>query len=439
MPTTGLSIPFRSRLLDNGLRVIVHVDRHCPVAAVNVWYHVGSKDDPPGRSGLAHLFEHLMFKGSAHHDASYFEPLQQAGGVLNGSTNADRTNYWEVVPSNALELALWMESDRMGFLLPALTGARFAAERDVVLNERRQRYENRPYGLAPIAMAAALYPAGHPYCRATIGSPEDLCGATLDDARAFFSRFYHPANASLAIAGDVEADEAFDLADAHFGEIPRGNAPPVVPLAPPAASPSRLLLEDRVELPRLYLGWLSPAAYAAGDAELDLLAAALAGGKSSLLHRSLVYERRLATDVLAAQVSRERGGAFQVAATAAPGVPLDTLERAIDDELDRVRAAGLTGDELARALAGAESAFISRLQAVGGFGGKSDQLNHYSVMLGDPGFFERDLDRYRHACRSAIRRVAAAVLDPACRVTLSVVPAGARPLAARDSQPAAVS
>jgi len=439
VPTSALSIPFRKRVLDNGLHVIVHEDHACPVAAVSVWYHVGSKNESPGLTGLAHLFEHLMFEGSAHHDASYFEPLQQAGGVLNGSTNADRTNYWEVVPSNALPLALWMESDRMGYLLPALTGERFATQRDVVLNERRQNYENRPYGMASVAMAAALHPASHPYHWPTIGSPADLQAATADDARAFFQRYYHPANASLAIAGDVDSAEAFDLVEAHFGGIPAGVPPDPVPLAPLRAVPSRLALEDRVELPRLYLGWLSPALYAEGDAELDLLADALAGGKSSRLYRSLVYERRLATDVSASQGSRERGGAFQVVATAAPGVPLGLIERAIGEELDRVRTAELSEDELGRTMAMAETAFVSRLQTAGGFGGKADQLNHYNVVLGDPGRSEWDLDRYRKASRPGIQRAAAVTLDPSGCVALSVVPAGVRELAAPDSRPAVAS
>ncbi len=422
VPTPALDIPFRKQVLDNGLQVIVHADHACPVVAVSVWYHVGSKDEEPGRTGFAHLFEHLMFEGSAHHDSSYFEPLQQAGGALNGSTSADRTNYWEVVPSNALELALWMESDRMGFLLPALTEARFANQRDVVLNERRQNYENRPYGMAALAMVDALFPGAHPYHWSTIGSPDDLRAATAEDARAFFRRYYHPANASLAIAGDVDEAAAFDLAASYFGGIPAGAPPGIVPRAPLQATPSRRVIEDRVGVPRLYLAWLSPAMYAGGDAELDLLSDILAGGKASRLYRSLVYERRLATDVSAYQGSRERGGSFQVVATAVPGVSLDVIERALHEEIRRVRAEEVTSDELARAKALIETAFVSRLETVGGFGGTSDQLNHYNVFLGDPGCFAWDLGRYRSADGDGIRRTAADALDPAHCVTLSVVP-----------------
>jgi zinc protease len=434
VPTQTLDIPFRKHVLDNGLQVVIHADRSCPIVAVNVWYHVGSKNEVPGRTGFAHLFEHLMFEGSAHYDKGYFEPLQQAGGTLNGSTNTDRTNYWEVVPVNALELALWMESDRMGFLLPALTGQKFANQRDVVLNERRQSYENRPYGMATFAMTEALFPAGHPYHWPTIGSPNDLKAATVEEVRAFFQRYYHPANASLAIAGDVDADAALDLVTAYFGEIPAGDLPEAVPAAPARATPSRRVIEDRVELPRLYLGWLSPAMYADGDAELDLLADVLSGGKASRLYRSLVYERRLATEVAAYQNSRELGSSLQVIATAVPGVSLDTIERAIHDELARVTTGELTTDELARTLALTESAFVSRLQTVGGFGGKSDQLNNYNVFLGDPGFFGRDLDRYRQADGGSIRQAAAASLQRADCVTLSVVPTGQHRLAAPDSE-----
>src|SRR5574342_726891 len=214
-----MNIPYTKHTLANGLDVLLHEDHGCPIVAVNVWYHVGSKNEIPGRTGFAHLFEHLMFEGAQHHDKGYFHPLQEAGALLNGSTNADRTNYWEVMPSSALELALWMESDRMGYLLPALTEAKFQNQRDVVLNERRQNYENRPYGMASIALLAALYPDDHPYHWPTIGDPADLEAATLDDVSAFFRRFYHPRNASLVLAGDVRTDEALALARGYFDEI----------------------------------------------------------------------------------------------------------------------------------------------------------------------------------------------------------------------------
>ena len=273
-----MTLRFTKHALGNGLDVLLHEDRDCPIAAVNVWYHVGSKNERPGHTGFAHLFEHLMFEGSEHHDRGYFQPLQGAGATLNGSTNADRTNYWEGVPANALELALWMESDRMGHLLPALTEAKFANQRDVVLNERRQNYENRPYGLAPMALLAALFPPEHPYHWTTIGEVADLNAVTLEQVHAFFRRYYHPANASLALAGDFDSDEALALVDRYFGPIDPGERVPAVRETASLRGDVRIFFEDRVELPRLYLAWLTPPMFGAGDAELDLAADLLANG-----------------------------------------------------------------------------------------------------------------------------------------------------------------
>jgi zinc protease len=435
-----MDIPFTKHTLANGLDVIVHEDHAVPIVAVNVWYHVGSKDEVPGRTGFAHLFEHLMFEGSEHHDKGYFHPLQEAGGTLNGSTNADRTNYWEVVPTNALELALWMESDRMGFLLPALTDAKFENQRDVVLNERRQNYENRPYGLAGMAIVSALYPADHPYHWLTIGAAEDITAARIDDVRAFFSTYYHPGNASLALAGDIDTAAAIRLADKYFGEIPgRGRAPRVVVPEPTRSGESRLVLEDRVELPRVYFAWPSPSLFADDDAELDLVGDVLANGKTSRLYKALVYEQRIATEVAASQNSRELGSFFQVVATAAPGRTLAEVERAITRELTRFSETGPTASEIERCLAQAESHFLARLQTVGGFGGKSDQLNAYNIYLGNPGCFSNDLERYRRASAEGLRRAAARWLSPEARVVLSVVPKGRLALALEHSSPVTVS
>jgi zinc protease len=436
-----MEIPFTSHKLDNGLDVLVHEDHGCPIVAVNVWYHVGSKNETPGRTGFAHLFEHLMFEGSQHYDRGYFHPLQEAGASLNGSTNADRTNYWEVVPKNALELALWMESDRMGYLLPALTAAKFDNQRDVVLNERRQNYENRPYGLAGMALMAALYPADHPYHWLTIGAAEDLRAARLDDVKAFFQTYYRPQNASVAVAGDVDTTEVLVLVDDYFGEIEDGDEPPAFRATrptPPSAE-IRLLHEDRVELPRLYIAWHSPALFGESDAELDLVADLLSSGKTSRLYRTLVYEQRIATEIAASQNSREAGGFFQVAATAAPGRTLTELDRAISAEIDAIATKGPSDAEMERTLAQAEAHFIYRLQTVGGFGGKSDQLNAYNIFLGDPGFFERDLARYRNVTADVLKRAAADWLRPNRRVALSVVPRGRIALALPNSEPVTVS
>ncbi|MCA1559414.1 MAG: insulinase family protein [Acidobacteria bacterium] len=436
-----MNIPYTKHRLDNGLDVLVHEDHDCPIVAVNVWYHVGSKNETPGRTGFAHLFEHLMFEGSEHHDRGYFHPLQEAGASLNGSTNADRTNYWEVVPTNALELALWMESDRMGYLLPALTSAKFDNQREVVLNERRQNYENRPYGLANMAIVAALYAPDHPYHWLTIGAPEDIRAARLEDVRLFFQTYYTPRNASLTLAGDIRTDDAVSLAAEYFGALQGGEEPPPVaaPPTPRIARETRLVLEDRVELPRLYLAWHSPALFADDDAALDLVADVLASGKTSRLYRSLVYDQRLATEVAASQNSREIGSFFQIVATAAPGRTLAELESAIARELEQLIDAGPTPAEMERCVAQAEVHFVSRLQTVGGFGGKSDQLNAYNVFIGNPGYFDEDLARYRALGSGDLRTAAAKWLSPAERVVLSIVPRGKLTLALPGSEPVTVS
>jgi zinc protease len=434
-----MNITFTKHTLANGLDVLLHEDHACPIVAVNLWYHVGSKNERPGHTGFAHLFEHLMFEGSQHYDGGYFQPLEGAGALLNGSTNADRTNYWEVVPTNALELALWMESDRMGYLLPALTEAKFSNQRDVVLNERRQNYENRPYGLAPMAVLAALFPADHPYHWTTIGEIADLNAVRLDEVHAFFRRYYHPANASLTLAGDIDPDRALALVAAHFEGIEPGERVDAVRADAMLEEEIRLRLEDRVELPRLYLAWLTPAMFADGDAALDLASDLLANGKTSRLYRRLVFDERIATDVSAMQNSREVTGFVQIVATAAPGHPLSEIERAILEEIARLGADGPTDEEIERGRVQAEAQFMFRLQTVGGFGGKSDQLNAYNMFVGDPGYFDRDLARYQTVTRTSIQHVVQRYLDPIRRVTLSIVPRGRLELAIPDSTPAVVS
>ena len=433
------TLPYTKSTLSNGLDVIVHEDHHVPIVAVNVWYHVGSKNERPGITGFAHLFEHLMFEGSAHHNTGYFPPIQRAGGLLNGSTNTDRTNYWEVVPTSAIDLALWMESDRMGYLLPAVTPERFETQRDVVLNERRQNYENRPYGFALMAIVSALFPEQHPYNWPTIGSVDDLRAMRLEDVQAFFRTYYHPSNASLTLAGDVETDHAFDLAERYFGDLPGGPRPAPVQASAELTHESRLLLEDRVEMPRLYMAWLSPSMYAEGDAEMDLIGDLLANGKTSRLYRTLVYERRVALDVSAYQSSRELGGFFLLVATAAPGKSLTEIETLIGIELQALVESGPAESEMERARAQVEAHFIYRLQTVGGFGGKSDQLNAYNVMRGDPGFFDKDLARYRDATPETVRDTARRVLGFDRRVLLSVVPRGQQHLALPGAEPVLVS
>ncbi len=436
---TQIDLPFAKRTLTNGLDVLVHENHHVPVVAVNVWYHVGSKNERPGRTGFAHLFEHLMFEGSEHQNSSYFAPLQQAGALLNGSTNTDRTNYWEVVPTSAVDLALWMESDRMGYLLPALTRERFETQREVVLNERRQNYENRPYGLATMALSAALYPADHPYGWPTIGAAGDIRAMQLDEVQAFFRTYYHASNASLSLAGDIDTERAFELAERYFGELPSGVRPAPVRARAELTREVRLLLEDRVEMPRVYMAWHSPEMFGADDADMDLLGDLLGNGKTSRLYRALVYEKRLALDVAAYQSSREIAGFFLLVATAAPGRSLTEIVAAIDQELQRVATDGPTEAEMERGAAQVEAHFLYRLQTVGGFGGKSDQLNAYNVFKGDPGYFATDIERYRSATRDSVRAAAEAYLASDRRVLLSVVPKGQAGLALSGSEPVLVS
>jgi zinc protease len=327
----------------------------------------------------------------------------------------------------------------MGYLLPALTEQRFQTQRDVVLNERRQNYENRPYGLAVMAIAAALFPEAHPYHWLTIGAADDLRAMRLEDVHEFFRTYYHPANASLTLAGDIDTARAFELAERYFGELPAGE--PVAPVRADAALARevRLVLEDRVELPRVYLAWHSPAMFADGDAEMDLLADLVANGKTSRLYRTLVYERRMALDVSAYQNSRELSGFFLLVATAAPGHSLTDIASLMEVELQRLAADGPSEAEMERARAQAEAHFLYRLQTVGGFGGKSDQLNAYNVFRGDPGFSAADLARYQTASRESVRAAARHVLRLDGRVVLSVVPRGQPSLALAGSEPVSVS
>ena len=309
-----LTVPYTRFVLKNGLNVIVHEDHSIPRVSVNVWYHVGSGREKPGRTGFAHLFEHIMFEGSANvPEGKFDEWLEAAGGDNNGCTNTDRTNYYENLPGSALELALFLESDRMGYLLKAMSPEKVDGQRDVVKNERRQRYENQPYGMAWVVIPENLYPAGHPYSWSTIGSMTDLSAASYDDVVQFFRTYYLPNNASLVIAGDIDPVKTKSLVEKWFDEIPMGN--PVPPIDPPATflnSEKRLVMQDRVQLPRLYIAWLTPAILTPGDAEMDVLANILAGGKNSRLYKRLVYDLQVAQDVSAFQLSSGLASSFWI-------------------------------------------------------------------------------------------------------------------------------
>jgi zinc protease len=407
--------------LKNGLRVILHEDHSTPIVGVNLWYHVGSKNEVPGKTGFAHLFEHMMFQGSKNYDDDFFKPIQEAGGTLNGSTNPDRTNYFEVVPSNFLELALFMEADRMGGLLDVINETKLANQRDVVKNEKRQNYDNRPYGLIGAKINETLYPANHPYHWLTIGSLDDLTAASMEDVKDFFRRYYTPRNASLAIAGDFNPAEARRLVEKHFGKIASG--PPVT--RPNAAQPvltesKDIVMQDRVAFPRLYLVWPTRPAYDKDEAATDTLANILGGGKSSRLYKTLVYDRQIAQDVNAGNGAQEIAGRFQITATARPGKTLEELESVINAEIEKIKKEGPTQDEVDRSYNATEAAFIFNVQTVQG---KNDQLNQYATYVGKPAYFQQDLDRYRRVTPEDVKRVANTYLIQH-RLKASVVPRG---------------
>ena len=416
-----ISIQHRKFTLSNGLDVILSADRSLPVAAVNVWYHVGSKNEEPGKTGFAHLFEHVMFEGSKHHDASYFDPLQKVGADLNGSTTPDRTNYWENVPSNHLELALWLESDRMGHLLEALTERKLDIQRDVVKNERRQNYENRPYGMAPMLLQPALFPQPHPYHWTTIGSPEDLDNASLDDVKSFFRRFYTPNNASLAIVGDIDIDDTLALVERYFGDIPAGGEVERHSRMDSALGGAvEIETTDAVQLPRLYLAWHTPPNFTEDQPAFDILSAILGDGRSSRLYRSLVYESRAARSVRVYHHAQEIAGEFMAQATANPGHALEELESEIQRQLNEISAGKIEPAELERAKNRIQASHVFQLERFGGFGGRADQLNYYNIMAGDPAFIDRDVDRYLAVGADDVRRAAAALGD--ARVRLAIRP-----------------
>ena len=433
----ALAVEYERFQLDNGLDVILHRDPSTPVVSVNTWYHVGSAREAPGRTGFAHLFEHLMFEGSGHVPEGAIDAwLEAAGGGANGSTTTDRTNYTIDAASNALELALYLDADRMASLLDAMSPESVDGQRDVVKNERRQSYENRPYGLAFSLLGQTLYPAGHPYHWPVIGSMEDLSAASYQDVVDFYRTYYTPNNASLVVAGDLDLDEARQLVERWYGSIPRGPEPPPQPIAAPSLSgETRLVHQDAVQLPRLYLAWHSPGAYAPADAAMTALARVLAGGKNSRLYRRLVYDLEIAQDVFAFQSGDRLGGQFTIGATARPGVPLDRIEAEIAAEIARVRSEPPSARELTRVVNGIEASFLDGLESVDGFSGKADQLNAYLFFTGTPDYFEEDLARYRALAPRDLSDAAMTFLT-GDRVVLSIVPEGETVLAVADSETA---
>jgi len=398
-----VEINFTEYTLDNGLRLVVHEDTKAPIVAVNVWYHVGSKNEKPGKTGFAHLFEHLMFNGTENYDDEYFKPFELVGATnMNGTTNFDRTNYFQNVPKTALDMALWMESDRMGHLLGAITQEKLDVQRGVVQNEKRQR-ENQPYGKVFSKLLAGVYPAGHPYATSVIGSMEDLNAASLEDVLEWFETYYGPNNAVIVVAGDVVPDEVLNRAEHYFGDIPPGP-----PLSKPESWTVKLdrdkreVMQDRVPQARIYKVWGGPTSTGEDSELLNLFGSVLASGKNSRLYERLVYDDQIATAAQAGMIDNEIGGMFWVTATAQPGGDLGTVEQALNEEMERILRDGIDKDELERVKAQYRSGFVRGLERIGGFGGKSDILAQNAVYEGDPGAFRKSMDKIAAATAEEI-------------------------------------
>src|SRR2546428_12617156 len=423
-PAPPIEVKYTQFTLANGMHVILHEDHSVPIVTVNTWHHVGSANEQPGRTGFAHLFEHLMFMGSGHAPYGEFDSLlESVGGGNNASTANDRTNYYIDVPSNALDLALFLESDRMGYLLDAMNPKTVDAQREVVKNERRQSYENRPYGMADITLSEMLYPEGHPYHWPVIGYMPDLTAASYDDVVNFFRTYYTPSNASLVVAGDIDTARTRQLVEKWFGDVKPGPAPE--PMTMPGVALTgvqKKTITDRVQLPRLHLAWVTPAHFAPADAALDLVADTLAGGKNSRLYKRLVYDLQIAQDVRAFQQSQQLASAFQIVATPRPGHTVHELKKVIDEELGKTQTTEPTSHELERSINQIEASFYNRVERTGGFGGKGDQLNAYFTFTGDPDWFNEDLARYRAQSPSDVRAAAAQFLPLDKRVELTVEP-----------------
>jgi zinc protease len=418
-------LAFEKYTLANGLEVILSQERRLPMVAVNLWYHVGPANEEPGRTGFAHLFEHMMFQSSKHVPADSHIRLLEAAGAsnLNGTTDFDRTNYFETVPANQLELALWLESDRMGYLLEKVDQAALSNQQDVVRNERRQSVENQPYGLAGEALVQTLFPKGHPYYGSVIGSHEDIQAVKLDDVNRFFRQYYAPNNASLAIVGDIDTAATKKLVEKYFGTLRRGPAvPPIKAETPPVTAERRRVVPARVQLPRVSMAWLTPPAFKPGDADAEIAADILGGGRSSRLYKKLVYELQIAQTVSAFQNSLILGSMFQIQATARPGHTAEELERAIEQEIDAIRTQPPSVAEIEQARNSIETAIIGGLDRLGGFGGIADRLNMYNHYLGTPDYLDKDIQRYRAVTPQSVQTFAREYFGANSRVVVHAVP-----------------
>lgn len=420
-------IPVQQYVLDNGLTVVLSRDDRVPVVATEIRYLVGSANERKGRSGFAHLFEHLMFQGSKSYDREYFKPYEPIGGVVNGTTSQDRTNYFEQVPSNYLEMALWMESDRMENFVPALTQAKLDNQRSVVLNERRQRYEDQPYGMVWEYLAAMLHPEGHPYHHTPIGEPADIEAATLDDVRGFFTEYYVPANAVLTIVGDFEESRVRGMVEKYFGHIAAGKrAPRPISTLPPTSGIVHRTETDDVKLPRVYLAWNTPPLLAPGDAELDLWSSVLTRGKTSRLYKPLVYDQKVAKDVSAFQASEGLTSYYVVVATAAPGKTVEELHKALMQALNDSMATPPSKEELDGAINQYKKDFYSRVEDVVS---RATLLSTYYHFTGKPDYLAQDLARYTDATPENVLAQAKKWLTLDRHLRIDILPAPAAPAA----------
>jgi zinc protease len=428
------SIEFEKYTLPNGLQVILAEDHRLPLVAFNVWFHVGAKNEVVGRTGFAHLFEHLMFAGTKHLQRGVADKIVEGVGGTdsNGSTDFDRTRYYFTLPSNQLELGMWIKSDMMGYMIDEIDQVALANQQDVVRNERRQRFENEPYGIVNEALYHALYPKDHPHHAVVIGSHADIQAATLKDVKSFFKTYYRPNNATLALAGDFDKARAKQLIEKYFGPLKAGDKPPAVTATQPRiTAEKRMVVTDRIELPRVYLAWHTPAILKPGDAELDLASHVLAGGKSSRLYKTLVYDKQIAQDVSASQYSLTLGSIFSIDATARPGHTTAELEKAIDEELAKLATTPPSEDELTRARNTLETRLYRSLEKVMGV---AEQLNSYNQIAGDPGYLGRDILRYRNVKPADVSRVIAEQLKKQARVVIEAKP-GKQQLAAEVPTP----
>ena len=431
---SSINVPYTQLTLKNGLNVILHEDHSLPLISVNIWYHVGSSSEKSGRTGFAHLFEHILFEKSTNvPEGKFIQWIESRGGRFNGSTTQDRTNYFEDIPSNSLELALFLESDRMGFMLDVVTPELVDGQREVVKNERRQRYENQPYGRLRLALPSLLYDKNHPYSWPVIGSMDDLNAASDNDFINFYNDFYAPSNASMVIAGDFNTKETIKLIEHWFSDVPAGKKAPKISHPKPSLSlDKRVYFEDKVNLPLIHISWLTPPFFDEGEAELDILANILGGGKNSRLYKRLVYEEQIVQNISVYQSSQKLSSTFNIQAFIKPGVSLDEVEVKIYEEINKLFNENPSEREVQRGINQFEAYFIRSMEMNTGSSGKADALNRYYFYTGEPNYFNQDLNRYLQIKPEDISFIAKKYLSQN-KVTISIVPEGQKQIALKNS------